>query len=339
MVNTSTSLSSVQGDDFVSKGYDLRRMHLESTTGGQIPLTHLGWLPTLPATASDEEIRETLEREGVVHLKGVVPRETVLEVRRRYFEYVQALGVLKEGTAPVDGIFCGGNPLDFAGPGVASQVGKTMDNCPDLKLSVEAGMADFINEFATDHHIMDVVKRIKPHWADPILFKRQLLRSNIPGSEGSATKVHYDQIFLRAAPPTSLTAWVPMGDISPLSGGLLYLEKSVDLGLEIENEFTEMNKGLTEKERLSAFNVNMVERGFLTPNAPGFSTKHSKKWLVGNYEAGDVVFHHPCAIHCSSTNNDPEGRIRLATDLRFADREQKHDERWAKNYFIPGDGL
>lgn len=63
--------------------------------------------------------------------------------------------------------------------------------------------------------------------------------------------------FLRGAGPTSLTAWVPIGDISPRSGGLLYLEDSVSLGLEIEDAFTEMNKTLTAEERLSAFNVNV----------------------------------------------------------------------------------
>lgn len=104
-----------------------------------------------------------------------------------------------------------------------------------------------------------------------------------------------------------------MGDITPLSGGLLYLEKSVPLGLEIEDSFTKMNASLTEAERLSAFNVNvrlfnfpllkvaadlrasffiqMLERGFLTPNAPAFAANEGKgkRWLVGNYEAGEPL--------------------------------------------------
>lgn len=324
-----------------SKAYNLKNLRLESNSGGEIPLPLLGWLKSLPATASDEEIRKTLEEDGVVHLKGVIPRDVVLMARRKYFEHVASSGVLKPGTAPVDGIFAGGDPLDFAGPGVASQVGKNMDNCPYLKLSVEAGMEPWINDFAQDPHITAVVKRLKPTWKDVILFKRQLLRSNIPTSKGSATKVHFDQIFLRGAPPTSLTAWIPMGDITPLSGGLLYLEKSVPLGLEIEDSFTKMNASLTEAERLSAFNVNMLERGFLTPNAPAFAANEGKgkRWLVGNYEAGDVVFHLPTMIHCSSANNDPEGRIRLATDLRFADPTEQYDTRWAHKYFVPGDGL
>jgi phytanoyl-CoA hydroxylase len=51
------------------------------------------------------------------------------------------------------------------------------------------------------------------------------------------------------------------------------------------------------------------------------------------------VFHHPCMIHASGVNRDPMGRIRLATDLRFADGAAPYDHRWANKYFVPGDGL
>lgn len=39
-----------------------------------------------------------------------------------------------------------------------------------------------------------------------------------------SNQVHYDQIFLRYGDPTSVTAWVPMGDIKLNGGGLIYLE-------------------------------------------------------------------------------------------------------------------
>jgi len=40
-------------------------------------------------------------------------------------------------------------------------------------------------------------------------------------------------------------------------------------------------------------------------------------WLVGEYEAGDVVFHNPYLICGSTKNEDKQGRIRLSTALRF----------------------
>ncbi|KAM0750879.1 hypothetical protein T439DRAFT_356613 [Meredithblackwellia eburnea MCA 4105] len=315
-------------------------LKLEGNTGG-IPDRLLGWLESFPADTPIEILRERLLKDGVVHVKNVLPRDRVLETRRKYFEFVAPSGVLKEGSDPVDGIFCGGDPVDFSGPGVAEAFGKNMENCEYLKLSVEAGMAPFINEFAKDEDIKNMVARLKPDWKQIIVFQRQLLRSNIPGSVNASTKVHYDQIFLRAAPPTSLTAWVPIGDIEPLEGGLLYLEDSVSLGQEIEDSFTRMNSSLTAEERISAFNVNMVGKGFLASDPPEFAAKDGKgkRWLVGDYEAGDVVFHHPCMIHCSANNVSPSNRIRLATDLRYADTTEAFDERWAFSYFRPNDGL
>lgn len=60
-------------------------------------------------------------------------------------------------------------------------------------------------------------------WGDNIIsVRRSLLRNNTPGNK--AIGVHYDQIFLRHGEDTSVTAWVPMGDISLTGGGLIYLE-------------------------------------------------------------------------------------------------------------------
>lgn len=58
--------------------------------------------------------------------------------------------------------------------------------------------------------------------ADTLSVKRSLLRNNTPGNK--AIGVHYDQIFLRKGEDTSVTAWVPMGDIGLTGGGLIYLE-------------------------------------------------------------------------------------------------------------------
>ena len=59
---------------------------------------------------------------------------------------------------------------------------------------------------------------------------------------------------------------------------------------------------------------------------------------MGNYEAGDVVFHNPWIIHAATKNEDELGRIRLASDLRFYEEKAAIDDRWMK-LFKHGDGL
>ena len=112
---------------------------------------------------------------------------------------------------------------------------------------------------------------------------------------------------------------------------------------------------MTPEERISAFNANMNDKtGMLSDNPRGFENQYSDfaersgempksyRWLIGNYEAGDVVFHHPYMTHGSCMNEDPGGRIRLSTDLRFYDTNEfengNGDNRWRK-FWTPGDGL
>ncbi len=66
---------------------------------------------------------------------------------------------------------------------------------------------------------------------------------------------------------------------------------------------------------------------------------HASYALVTDYEAGDVVFHHPYSIHASGRNEDAQGRIRLSTDLRFYKKDDEGiDRRWLK-IWDPDDGL
>lgn len=101
---------------------------------------------------------------------------------------------------------------------------------------------------------------------------------------------------------------------------------------------------MTQEQRISAYNANMLYGGGMISSSPQeFQTMHSAygvhKWLVANYEAGDVVFHDPHSIHASGRNEDETGRIRLSTDLRFYERNDPGiDQRWFK-IWTPDDGL
>ena len=103
-----------------------------------------------------------------------------------------------------------------------------------------------------------MVKRLQPQFEEPIILRRQIFRSLLPKAGG--TGIHYDQIYLRhGGASTTMTGWVPIGDCDPSTAGLIYLEKSVEVGEGLEKKFTEMSesKGYTEEEKRWAYNQNV----------------------------------------------------------------------------------
>jgi phytanoyl-CoA hydroxylase len=196
---------------------------------------------------------------------------------------------------------------------------------------LDAHSEKWYRDFCEHPALKEFVLRLSG-WDDATLLLRSILRPNVPSSE--TTQVHYDQIFLRAGPDTSLTAWVPIGDCSIQGGGLLYLEDSVPIGKQLEKEFNAAASKLSDAERISAFNSTMMDTGYLEKDSGKFSKAWGKRWLGANYEAGDVVIHDPYMIHSSAMNEDPKGAIRVATDLRFVESGKPYDQRWMKIWTV-----
>ncbi|KAL1895259.1 hypothetical protein Sste5346_005406 [Sporothrix stenoceras] len=297
--------------------------------------------PSDPATVPLEELRRRLRDDGYLFLKGLLPREDVLEARRAYFSYLEPSGVLKPGSDPVDGIFdASKNVAEFPGIGV----GRLEDMAPQAQEFVTRALGahsqPWYNQTLCKHPVLLEFMARFTGWGieNTLPLERTLLRNNIP--QAKAIGVHYDQIFLRHGEPTSVTVWVPMGNVSLRGGGLIYLEGGHVLGRQFEDEFTEKAKvtGLSMDEAKSAFNRNMLSSGVLTEGPAAFGREYGRRWLVTNYEAGDVVLHTPYMIHASTINHDPDQVIRLATDLRFVDSSKPWDERWGEQFRL-GDGV
>jgi len=313
---------------------------------GRVPGPQLGWLRSTLADTPIEEIRRRLEEDDYVFIKGLLPREDVLRMREHYFSQYAGTSLLDPTKPFVEGVF---NPTESAEAHKGIGGGDTEGE--DLKRLVGAHReANYLN-FLQHPQLRGMVRELMG-WDEEVLLQRTMLRHNVPG--GESTGVHYDKLFLRGGDAFFLTAWVPIGDVRATGGGLIYLEKGAELGQAIEDDFTQRAEHFTPEEKISAFNQNMTRIGILSNNPPEFEEAHRHiaekagladreyKWLIANYEAGDVVFHHPCSVHASCSNEDPEGKIRLSTDLRFYDKKDwdagTADERWMKWWEI-GDGL
>lgn len=180
--------------------------------------------PSLPM----EELRRRYNEDGYVFLKGLLPKQDVLKAREEYFKMLAPSGVLKPNTLPVQGIF---DPDKDAahfpgiGAGAVGGNGKPGEATAEkfVELALQAHYADWYKETFCKHPVLkDFIARMTGWGESTVAVRRSLLRNNTPGNK--AIGVHYDQIFLRHGEPTSVTAWVPMGDISLDGGGLIYLE-------------------------------------------------------------------------------------------------------------------
>ncbi|PYH79467.1 hypothetical protein BO82DRAFT_434170 [Aspergillus uvarum CBS 121591] len=306
-------------------------------SGGRIDVDKVGLLrPSAPALPLDE-LRRRFEEDGYLFVKGLIPREDVLDARENYFNAYAHTSLLQPGSSLRDGIFNNSSHPDLH-KGIGGQ-GLPADPV-EAKILIDAHSDPKYRAFV-EHPALTHFIRLLMGWKQHVLLDRTMLRHNVPF--GMGTGIHYDKLFLRGGEGYCLTAWVPIGDISINGGGLCYLEKSVALGHEIEEDFTTRAAGFTTEQRLSAYNVNMMAGGMLAKSPNEFVSDHptskSQKWLATNYEAGDVVFHHPYTIHASGRNEDAQGRIRLSTDLRFYETgDAGMDERWFK-IWDPNDGL
>jgi phytanoyl-CoA hydroxylase len=173
-----------------------------------------------------EELQARYQQDGYLFLKNLLPRADVLKAREQYFNYLSPTGVLAPSTQPIQGIYDISKPISqFPGIGAGAVGGNGHPGehaATFVDLALQAHAEKWYTDFCQHPALLDFVRRFTGWGNDTLAFRRTLLRNNIPGTK--AIGVHYDQIFLRYGKDSSVTAWVPMGDISLQGGGLIYLE-------------------------------------------------------------------------------------------------------------------
>jgi ectoine hydroxylase-related dioxygenase (phytanoyl-CoA dioxygenase family) len=277
--------------------------------------------PTDPARPRDD-LWEQYHAQGYLWLKGILDRREVLDFRRRYFAaFVDAgLPLIARGTDSVEGIF--DDRAAPADPGLYNKV--------TMEIVRWAEYEAFC--------LMTPIRRFYGMFLEgaPYLHKRKLIRHGKPGDRQS-TGAHYDLIYLRGGTDRICTSWIPIGDVPVERGGLVYLEGSDAWGRKKEAEFAARNRDLHPEERISAYNKNM-EGGWLSNDLAAMADDLDTRWLVADYEAGDMMVHSPYMVHASTMNVDPERRIRLSTDIRYQRVRDEIDVRW-NNHWTLGDML
>ncbi len=293
-------------------------------TSNKFPISmssnRLGWLNSCDSNASVRELKEQYNKQGYLWIKGLVNHNQVMSLRSLFFEKCKRFGLLEEDTLSEEKkISASEIPIE-----VMNKVRADFTTCKEYKALVNS------------KEILNVLGELLE--GSVCSLNRQIVRYKMPNDSRSDTGAHYDLTYLRSGTTNVITTWIPIGDIPVEMGGLMYLEKSLDFSHKMEEQFNSEIAALSDQERYAVRSKGMGLKGWITKDLSALSELTNSKWLVADYEAGDIVVHSPYIIHASSTNNDLKQRIRLSTDIRYQRIDSEIDQRWEKAW-RPDDGL
>lgn len=194
---------------------------------GVIKNEHIQRLRPTPKDTPISEIRKRLKEDGYIFMKGLIPREDVLNLRKQYafpllsfshfprrvnahitsyFQHWGDTSLLQPGTSPQDGIFNSSeNPLHHGGIGA----GDLPLSEKEVEALISSHHLDNYLHFLESPSLRQMVRDIMD-WKKELLLRRTMLRHNPPG--GVSTGIHYDKLFMRDGDAFFLTAWVPIGE-------------------------------------------------------------------------------------------------------------------------------
>jgi ectoine hydroxylase-related dioxygenase (phytanoyl-CoA dioxygenase family) len=262
-----------------------------------------------------DQLREQLKADGYIWLRGFFPRKDVIAVRKRFFERMKPTGILSEDFDPEEGIFSGQR----------DPTGQT------TRILTEFVRTAAYESFCFQPRLWQFYEALLG--GDVYLHRRKIVRQTYP-HDPKTTDAHYDLIYLRGGTDTVLSSWIPLGDIPLEMGGLTYLENSDNFGRQMEAEFAARNANLSPEQRVSAYNKNMSATGGIGKDLSALVNRYNTRWLVADYEAGDMVVHTSYMIHAATQNVSSENRMRLSTDIRYQRIRDEIDVRWQNHWTL-----
>lgn len=282
------------------------------SNGYRLEAIQLGCLEASDPSEALEVLQRRYQEQGYLWLRGFLPREDVLGYRRLFFTAFKALGMIK-GDA-LEAVYGGQETPDLVSKILMEQVRSATYE----SFCLQPKLVHFLDAFLH---------------GPSYLHKRKIIRYTKPG-DPNATGAHYDLVYLRAGTDRFCTVWIPIGDCPVEMGGLVYLEGSHAKGQDMEAKYNRKNTDLSPQERISAYNKHMSQEGWISKDLPGLADRFQSRWLIADYQAGDILLHSPYMIHAATINNDPLGRLRLSTDIRYQNVRDEIDARWSNHWTL-----
>ena len=230
-------------------------------------------------------LRAAMAERGYVFVRGVVPQDIVLNVRRQILE-------LQRDTGWIDD-----QAHDLMDGFVRDDATPTMEGKPDYMVVYRPvlKLPDFHN-LPAHPALMRVAAKLLDH-PQPLVHPRRIGRMSFPNYVQATTPPHQDHFYIRGAVET-YSCWMPLGEVPPELGGLAVWPGSHRLG------FVEHSAQFAGAVGGRGVHPDELAR----PDAP--------EWHSATFRPGDALFFHAFTVH-KALPNLSGNRMRLSTDNRY----------------------
>ncbi|WP_422657526.1 phytanoyl-CoA dioxygenase family protein [Paenibacillus sp. EC2-1] len=240
-----------------------------------------------------EALRQRLQEDGYLLIRGFHDREEVLEARMEFLRSLQAAGKLDPDAPIEEGIIGPENKGGMWG----------------------RSAADLQEEFP---HFLNVVNSPKV-----FSFFEQLLGGPILTydfkwpraiAKGGNTGAHYDNVYMGRGTKNVYTMWTPFSDI-PLELGTLAMLLGSQNYEKIKQTYGQMD-----------VDRDNVATGWFSDDPVEIVDMYGGQWATTAFEAGDVIIFGMFMMHASLNNTT--NRFRISSDTRYQLASEPVDERW-----------
>lgn len=241
------------------------------------------------------ELYARMEQQGYLFFRGLLPRETVLHVRRAVLEQCAAAGWLDPAHELIDAV-------------VAPRMQPTSEGKPEytavyrnvLRLPV-------FHDFPAHPTLMAVATKLLG--GDVLVHPRRIGRMTFPNNVVATTPPHQDFYYIRGSVDT-YSCWAPLGDCPISLGGLAVWPGS----------------------QRNGFLDHTVESPGAVGGCGVHVDPAAVVWHTTDFEPGDALFFHSYTIH-KALPNLSGNRLRISTDNRYQRASDDIDSGALKPHF------
>jgi ectoine hydroxylase-related dioxygenase (phytanoyl-CoA dioxygenase family) len=248
-------------------------------------------------------LRERMDAEGYLFLRGLLRPELVLEARARIIDELVGIGEIDTRSPRMSAVASGESRREEVG---AKAFARSLRKLPAVKAMCH------------QDRMLDVYARL---FAEPALGCNYIWVRTMP--VGRATPSHSDWVFLCRGSERLYTSWFPIGDVPRTLGSMAVLEGSHQT-IEQHREYIEIDVD-RDVDTDKRFRCGMLDRDM---NA--VRRELGGRWLTTDYRVGDVIVFHTRTVHATLDNQGAgEKRIRISCDTIYQPASEPMDARFA----------